>query len=902
MERINIEKIDRGIKIWLLIISLITLIVLGIAALQENVLVEWRKIRQGYTEILEDKATDERGKKFVNQFEVRIVQNFVPELNVVDRCVTCHTGVDDPRMTDQPQPYATHPGNYLNIHPPGKFGCTICHQGQGRATETVDAHGEAPHWDYPLLRGPFVKSSCTKCHADQDLYGKGGLIVQASNNFEADKTLAFGKHLFENKGCLGCHSLNGKGGGAIGTDLTNEGEKTVHEFDFSHLLHDNHDAEKTVINWHKEHFKNPAAIVADSQMPDMNFSDEEAEALTAYILTFRKKVKISTYETPTLTANSHKPTGKQLYGIYCSACHGVDGIDSEVPTILTPALNNRDTLATADDDYYRFIIHHGRSNSDMPSWDENGGNLSREEVDLLVGYLRSWEKEGAPLRDVSARSGDVRIGKAYYDGNCMNCHGPNGEGGIGNKLNSLTFLAVVSDEFLAETIIKGRPGTAMASWKHLPAEAISDLLAYIRSWQPEKPSWEKVKASLDSEDKATAVHTGKILYRSNCASCHGNDGESGIGPTLNSPGVLNAVDDKFLYHQIVDGRPSTAMPAWTYLSAQNIASVISYLRSMQPNEPLKLASVEHSGDYTVGKVLYDVACLQCHGDRAQGGVGPQLANPVFLKTVSNETLNYWIAHGRSGTAMKGFITEEQGVTKLTSEQIAHVIAYIRYEGMQDERPILRTGVGDPHVGQQLFAGSCISCHGNGGEGSSGPQLNNPNFLATASDGFLAATIILGRTDTPMRSMVHGQQGVDQISPKNVQDIIAYMRMWDYPQSWLRPRPIAEMSTRAINAGREHFANYCAGCHGPDGLGQREGEGYHAPALNNPEFLSAASDGFLLATIARGRSNTPMRPFGRNSGGIADLSASDITDIVSFIRTWQEKDMKKSSLSKGESKK
>ena len=61
----------------------------------------------------------------------------------------------------------------------------------------------------------------------------------------------------------------------------------------------------------------------------------------------------------------------------------------------------------------------------------------------------------------------------------------------------------------------------------------------------------------------------------------------------------------------------------------------------------------------------------------------------------------------------------------------------------------------------------------------------------------------------------------------------------------------------------------------------------APALNNPEFLDAASDGFLQATIARGRGRTPMRPFGESSGGIAALSESQISDIVSHIRNWDE---------------
>ena len=84
--------------------------------------------------------------------------------------------------------------------------------------------------------------------------------------------------------------------------------------------------------------------------------------------------------------------------------------------------------------------------------------------------------------------------------------------------------------------------------------------------------------------------------------------------------------------------------------------------------------------------------------------------------------------------------------------------------------------------------NCRACHGVDGEGGSGPQLNNPAFLTTASDGFLAATIVLGRTGTPMRSMVHGQEGLAQIQPREVQDLIAFMRLWEWPTSGRRPRP------------------------------------------------------------------------------------------------------------------
>ena len=73
--------------------------------------------------------------------------------------------------------------------------------------------------------------------------------------------------------------------------------------------------------------------------------------------------------------------------------------------------------------------------------------------------------------------------------------------------------------------------------------------------------------------------------------------------------------------------------------------------------------------------------------------------------------------------------------------------------------------------------------------------------------------------------------------------------------------------------------HCGGCHGTTG-----NNGW-APSLNNDDFLAAVTDGFLQATIAVGRTSTPMRPYGRGADGVAELSGDQINDIVACIRTW-----------------
>ncbi len=884
--RAQVERLDRRVKIGLLVVSGLTIVLLVVAALGENVFTHWRQVRRGYTGHLKEKGTDDFGRSIARNFAVEIDQNVLLELARTDRCTTCHTGVDDPRMVDAPQPYTTHPGDYLAIHEPAKFGCTVCHEGQGRATSKDEAHGTAPFWDYPMHREPYMKSGCTKCHAHDQLYGTPRWIDRADGEEAGEaspstRALSRGWRLIERHGCLGCHVLDGKGG-TLGPELTRIGEKTHHEFSFAHMSHHDHGGPRRVTEWLEEHFLDPAGVSPGSSMPKLDLSRQDAEALTAVMLSLRSKNPTTPFD----VGAQPELSGGALYGRYCSSCHGADGGPDAIPGIRTPSLANRDMLAVADDGYLRRIIATGRSGTAMPAWGEHAGGLSDQEIDRIIQAMRAWEAEPAQVAAVRAAIGDPEVGRAYYQGLCANCHGAQGDGGIGVSLSSDMFLAVASDRFLAETIIHGRPGTAMPSWKSFSAQAVSDLVAYIRTWEAEPPTFAEVRGVLGSENRARLARDGEFLYRRYCTSCHQAQGKGGIGPAIGGDDFLRVVSNRYLYRAIVEGRPGTGMPAWRHLQKRQVAALIALVRSWQRGASFDPRLPVEPGDYLAGEVHYEVSCSQCHGPRGSGGSGPQLTNEAFLSAVSDGQLYQWIAHGRGGTAMQGFLPEEQGSTTLSAGQIADVIAYLRFADKGGELPLRRLGAGDARSGNEIYQGTCAGCHGVDGEGASGPQLANSAFLRTASDGFLAATIILGRDGSPMRSMVHGLEGLGQVDPARVPDLVALIRSWDDPNLARRPRLSVEMSERSIADGRELYATYCASCHGPEGRSIKDGFDYYAPALNNRDFLDAASDGFLLATIARGRRGTPMRPFGQGAGGMVELNWREIEDIVSFMRSWQ----------------
>jgi len=82
----------------------------------------------------------------------KILQINVPEANIVDRCESCHMGIREPvkltaaamslkskKSDEYARAFTSHPEpDLLKIHDPDKYACSPCHQGNGRATTSVE--------------------------------------------------------------------------------------------------------------------------------------------------------------------------------------------------------------------------------------------------------------------------------------------------------------------------------------------------------------------------------------------------------------------------------------------------------------------------------------------------------------------------------------------------------------------------------------------------------------------------------------------------------------------------------------------------------------------------------------------------------------------------------------------
>ena len=155
-------------------------------------------------------------KKRATEWDPAIVQINVADANIVDRCESCHMNAREPlkitpaSMTPKgekkPDEYANAFGSHpepelLRIHDPEKFGCSPCHQGNGRATTSVEkAHGNYEHWLWPLYPRENSEAGCQNCHAADMVLASGDVQWQTIND---------GKDLFRQRGCMGCHRYEG---------------------------------------------------------------------------------------------------------------------------------------------------------------------------------------------------------------------------------------------------------------------------------------------------------------------------------------------------------------------------------------------------------------------------------------------------------------------------------------------------------------------------------------------------------------------------------------------------------------------------------------------------------------------------------------------------------------------
>ena len=419
----------------------------------------WRKyqkeywLRQAqYFEKQAGEATDPAEKdKLLKQakaarHEPLVVRQIIArDLGRVDRCVSCHVGMDEfanPSMTTPfaEHPYTAHPDMAVigKKHSFQKYGCTVCHQGQGLATEKADAHGKVHHWEKPMLEGKLMQASCAKCH-------------QNFHEVKGAETVAMGDALFHKHGCVGCHAIRGQGG-VVSVDLGNIADKPLERiarYNLSLIKKDGKPLPEDDWNlqeWIYAHLsQRPSDFIpndpfakfnkepiAPSGMPD--FSEElpegGAQAITAYLMSMSDenipmRYAVAQAPKPEPKFASAVEHGKFVFNKFgCAGCHGLEakagranfnatgdgqdaekGLETDMDKGREPTL--RKTAGTYSRDELRNKIQNGVSSAAITKFNQNGptpplympawkDKVKGQELEDLISYLQSIAEKGEP--------------------------------------------------------------------------------------------------------------------------------------------------------------------------------------------------------------------------------------------------------------------------------------------------------------------------------------------------------------------------------------------------------------------------------------------------------------------------------------------------------------------------
>jgi mono/diheme cytochrome c family protein len=585
--------------------------------------------------------------------------NFDQPVARVDRCMSCHAGINKAGFDDLPNPLRTHPHReqLLGKHPPERFGCTPCHNGEGEAVNTperahgnfIDEHGHIEDVDFierRLNRGEKMQSNCIKCHAGvQHLPGA--------------ETIARGEHIFEELGCHGCHLTEGyeelaKEGGvsAIGPSLRRIGAKVNRGW---------------LVRW----IRNPHEFRPRTRMPNFLFDEAQAEAIAAYILSTSQEPSEAWLEShpavPVTSGSEQVARGKELVdSLGCRACHALapDEVAGQVGANKDVAPN---LSRIAEKTTSRWIYHwvrdpRGYSNiARMPNL-----RLSDEEARAVAAYLATLGEPSSNPVGLEARLNErenIAAGeKLVRKYGCAGCHdvpGMENESRIGVELSAFgsktreelffgdrTDIPETWDDWTYNKLLT--PRTYATTWIEqlmpqfdLAEDDIKALRAFLASRTEGKVLRRYVYQPPGGED---VVAGRRLVARYNCTGCHVIEGAGGDirriyteTPTL-APPILNGEGAKvqadwlfgFLKNPgLVQIRPwlRVRMPTFglTDVEANQVVEYFGALDRVQvPFVHLEKAALGRenleAGRLLMSKDYFD--CFNCHQRGAEKPQGP----------------------------------------------------------------------------------------------------------------------------------------------------------------------------------------------------------------------------------------------------------------------------------------
>jgi ubiquinol-cytochrome c reductase cytochrome c subunit len=172
------------------------------------------------------------------------------------------------------------------------------------------------------------------------------------------------------------------------------------------------------------------------------------------------------------------------------------------------------------------------------------------------------------------------------------------------------------------------------------------------------------------------------------------------------------------------------------------------------------------------------------------------------------------------------------------------------------------------AGQQLFAQTCSSCHGNEANGVSptGTATIGPNLqgVGAATVDFWVST---GRMPAADVRAVEAERRPTRLTPQDALELAAYVNSLD-PAVPAVPTP--NLKGANLSVGASLFSLNCAACHTITGAGDALAFGTNAPSIQNRQVTAQQ----VAEAMRIGPANMP-----RFSGNLTD---DQVRDVVAYV--------------------
>ncbi len=604
---------------------------------------EWKQYKRSYLRFAQTRPDT---KKLLVDYRPDIDQIWLPGMNIVDRCTTCHQGITQASLADNavPQPFRAHPPIPHNVR---DWGCTVCHRGQGPATEVAEAHESTLAWEQPTLPTRFIQASCGTCH---------------QSDLPQTPQLTRGRELLFELNCQGCHRLPGiERTAMLGPDLTNVGTKVTREWIYKWLKEP-----RTILDKDGNVSVNGYETEDEPRMPKFRLTETELRALSAYLSAQKAKAlapyKIDARVVATWSKNPELISLGELRfrQMFCSTCHSLAvtraGETKLIGGDIGPELTkvgskvNPDWLVTWLRDPESYLPH-----TRMPLYRWSDEDLYKVtqyiatkliDPDLLTGVPQL----GQPTED------EIQLGRRLFlEKGCASCHvieGLNPQKDFGPDLSAIGGKNASDLEFGAAKIphnlvsyIQAKlqdpasvnPAARMPqyNWNQVDLDAITTALLSMKGAPPTSALQNLVVPRKEVAFRPTGAFA-EVYERYKCYTCHRFNGYGGdLAPELTYEGSRAQrqwIVDFLKNPQTL--RPTLILRMPQFNMSDNDATTLADYMTMVLQHPAANPVAVDARQFTpamavLGKQLYEVKyqCQSCHTIGGTGGyVGPNLSN------------------------------------------------------------------------------------------------------------------------------------------------------------------------------------------------------------------------------------------------------------------------------------